>query len=452
MCFKKTRRIKLTVLLLIIILSVVTERYVFCEENGRKVSTAKKIDYMEEINRLGIAGRPESLNASGHYNEALKTIIKWEAPLTLSDIKNWPADLTDEKRRLLEEWIASNEYAVKQLEKGTQKPYYWFKYNSSAIEPALQSPIFIPGKKVLSIVCALCSKAKLAAMKKDFEKGFSDLLTCYKFGLHLTGPKSLDEQIVGIAVRGTMINATFQILDKNKGEIPSDVLKNFQQKLYSIQAGMDKPIDFTFEKFFIYHTIQQMFDPNNKGKTETFLKKSKMMDTLTPQEKAACEKADPCEMVVLGNAFLGYLENIDYGTILWQLHDNGEDLEAVVRDITKTNSVISDLAGAMCGALTQAYRSKMDIEALITTLAILRYRSDKGQLPESLNILIKVGYLESLPADPYHNGPLVYNRIGDSFFLYSFGPDFADNGGSVRYHQQEKDKRGDVVFWPVESN
>ena len=89
-------------------------------------------------------------------------------------------------------------------------------------------------------------------------------------------------------------------------------------------------------------------------------------------------------------------------------------------------------------------------DALVTTLAVLRYRHDKGNLPKDLKELIAAGYLSQLPMDPYSNGPLVYRQTGKEFVLYSFNEDFDDEGGKhSRQGWDEED--GDYVFWPVQT-
>ena len=377
----------------------------------------------------------------------MKSSVEWKEPLTSSDVKGWPGDLSVEKQRLLEDWVSKNKYALKKIEEGTQKPYYWPDYQGGFIfASALQAPLAKPGK-AKPLVYAICLRAKFAAMKNDFDRAFSDLLICYKFGLHLTGTKSIDEQLVGIAIRGIAINSASQILDKEK--VSADSLKYFQQELSSCLGGQVKPIDFMFARFGVYDTAQKMFDVNNKDKVEALVKEYGVLNQLTTEEKVKCEKIDLSETTELTNKVFDYLDNVNYARTLWELHNMGEDLETTTQNIAKGHPWLSILTPAMCNVLRLSYRCKMETDALITTIAILRYKSDRGELPEDMNVLLKAGYLKNLPADPYHNGPLVYKCTGDSFILYSFGPDFVDDGGAVRYHWQEKEK-GDIVFWPVE--
>jgi hypothetical protein len=94
-------------------------------------------------------------------------------------------------------------------------------------------------------------------------------------------------------------------------------------------------------------------------------------------------------------------------------------------------------------------RLRAEQNALIATLAILRYGQDKGALPENLQQLVDTGYLNELPMDPFSTGPLVYKVTGKDFILYSFAYDCDDDGGK-RSRWGIGDDGGDQVFWPVE--
>jgi hypothetical protein len=92
---------------------------------------------------------------------------------------------------------------------------------------------------------------------------------------------------------------------------------------------------------------------------------------------------------------------------------------------------------------------KAQADALITTLALFRYKADKGRLPEKLDELVSAGYLNALPTDPFSGSSLVYKRLGDDFMLYSFSLDCDDDSGTRSKWGAGK-QGGDQVFWPVQ--
>jgi len=108
------------------------------------------------------------------------------------------------------------------------------------------------------------------------------------------------------------------------------------------------------------------------------------------------------------------------------------------------------------------YETKAQTEALITVLAILRYKADTGQFPETLDGLVSSGYLKAVPNDPYSNSALVYKLTEDGFKLYSVGKDFSDDGGTIEVVNEAMQMPGfrktgiiprihspDIVYWPV---
>jgi len=128
------------------------------------------------------------------------------------------------------------------------------------------------------------------------------------------------------------------------------------------------------------------------------------------------------------------------------------DLAFFSRD-QRRYALVEMLSPAVDRPADLVFRAKALHEATLTILALQRYALEKGLYPAALDELKQGGYLNTLPADPYSNGPLVYKIVGDSFTLYSFGPDFDDDGGRPGTdrkgrHQMWADK-GDAVFWPV---
>lgn len=70
-----------------------------------------------------------------------------------------------------------------------------------------------------------------------------------------------------------------------------------------------------------------------------------------------------------------------------------------------------------------------------TAVAIERYRSQKGNLPETLDA-ISPQYVGSIPLDPFTGKPLLYIRDVDSYTVYSTGFNRVDDKGSVTPKQE----------------
>ena len=99
-----------------------------------------------------------------------------------------------------------------------------------------------------------------------------------------------------------------------------------------------------------------------------------------------------------------------------------------------------------------SFRFNAQIEGLIVTVAIFRYRLEQGDLPDNLEQLVQAGYMAELPLDPYSGEPFVYKKLdSDDFLLYSLGLDFDDDGGT-RSAKKAEIYNGDEIIWPREGN
>ena len=148
------------------------------------------------------------------------------------------------------------------------------------------------------------------------------------------------------------------------------------------------------------------------------------------------------------NAFVYYTEFLAMSP--WQARDKGLNFWKDIHFKANGNPVVKLCifnAPEIVRARAQ-YVATMD--ALLTTLAILRYKDDKDRFPSDLQELLSANYLSKLPMDPYSNKTLVYRQTEKNFMLYSLGQDFDDDGGTHsdwgRY-----ERGGDYVFWPVQS-
>jgi hypothetical protein len=76
-------------------------------------------------------------------------------------------------------------------------------------------------------------------------------------------------------------------------------------------------------------------------------------------------------------------------------------------------------------------RSGAGVTLFTTLMALRAYRLERGAYPENLNQLVP-NYLSTIPADPFGSGEaLRYQKRGDSFTLWSIGPDGRDNKGQA---------------------
>jgi len=79
------------------------------------------------------------------------------------------------------------------------------------------------------------------------------------------------------------------------------------------------------------------------------------------------------------------------------------------------------------------FRTRAIHEALITGLALKRYRLKMGEYPDNLETLMKSKFIKKLPSDPYSDKIMRYKKVKNDFLLYSVGADFTDNQGVRSY-------------------
>ena len=102
-------------------------------------------------------------------------------------------------------------------------------------------------------------------------------------------------------------------------------------------------------------------------------------------------------------------------------------------------------------------RNETENSLLTVTLALRAYRLEHGKYPDTLTELVS-SYLKIVPNDPFAlKGKLRYKLTGDSYVLYSVGPDGKDDGGkpveaakngksvSENRFMMEETSKGDIV-------
>ncbi|MGD8787012.1 MAG: ankyrin repeat domain-containing protein, partial [Phycisphaerales bacterium] len=370
-------------------------------------SAAPASDYVPRLNELGMAGRPESDNAAPYYLRATELFV--EMPNELRHVNwTWPDELSADQQDLLQQWIQNNNEALEQLRLGSQKKYCWFNYTGRTLNDA-QMP-YLTGLR--NSTKALRARAMQQAQTGDINSAVDDVISLYKVGAHITnGPKIIIEKLLGMSIKTLSVKSALHILDKSMAD--ADVTKNMQDRFEQAIREYDEPFDVRHEKMSLQEQVEIM-----------------------PQRRS----------------YRRYLQStLEYYDALvlktpWQLHN----------EPTQSNSENNPLieaseASGFARAIENSYRNKADEQALLTTLALLRYYTINGECPAELSELVSAGYIRELPSDPYSDRPLVYKRRDDSFTFYSFAADFDDDNGAYSRWGREEDGGGDQVFWPLQA-
>jgi hypothetical protein len=427
------------------------------------VLTAKPkitVDYVAEYNRIT---RPANYdpndNAAPYYQKAFDAFVEMPREFWPSRYINWPVDFNTTEQALFENWLASNSQAFEFFKTAANKPYYWLERypdeNNNMLSMQLSDLSLL---RHLSV--ALLWNAKLAAYKNQPQTAFENIIDCYRAGYQkCRTPSLLIEQVVGMELKKAAIDNALIILDKT--HIDSSALKFFQDAL---QAEFDNDAyvpAFTAEKLSLYDALQMTFIDNGRGTGRLAWRVAWYYDTLGgvwanrahrlncffgPTRKQIAEQIE--KACAISNQIITQTP--------WQLKSEGRDYFEEIEKINNSNFLLQLLGINPKIIFDLHYKTRAQTEALLAVLAILRFKSDNHRLPATLDELVSAGYLQSVPMDPYSDGPLVYKPAGDNFKLYSVGENFSDDGGSNEVKPESR-RRGsafgtpalDIVYWPV---
>jgi membrane protease YdiL (CAAX protease family) len=360
----------------------------------------------------------------------------------------WPEEAFAQVRR----WVAANEEALEYMAQGARKPSYWPVYagNSAMLAGMPHST----GARDLAF--ALDARMKLRAFDGQDDLLIADMATLYRFACHFGGVKVLSHQLVGVSIRSLMIGTIRGILASESLE--PQTLAAIQQQLEQLGDRDRNTLDFTHERLVWRDGIQRMFtdDGNGHGRIprvavteweglpEPF---RLLIDPLTPGQNPDFLALDRNQTTQCAEAFLGHIETAAAKTP-WDFHNEPNGVKGVLSSLLRENVYVGLLGAACLGVIELPWRARVDLDALVATIAAIRYEAEHGKYPDSLTQLVEAGLLRRVPRDPYSQGPLIYKRGEGGFLLYSCGLDFDDDGG-IPSRWGDGPEGGDQLFWPA---
>jgi hypothetical protein len=438
-----------------------------------------RVNYLDEANRLARPVADENLNAAVLYEKAIEAYVeppKIKQKVELLDAigdKKWITDLTDEEVALLEQWVSDNSESLELFRQASERPHCWWQ--REAEDHILFSVLMPELRPIRDLGKLICWRAKLKANQGQIEWAFDNLLTCYRTGRHLVGPRTLIEQLVGMAMRRLAVGNALTVLSKCKAE--KQVLENYCERLRELAGNDIFVVDFRIEKFFYRDIIQRLYTDDGRGSghmvTGGLREFGSIFVTNFFSEEAMGKVASY-------GARLGMaLVSADRGQIVARFEEAYKRHEAWARmtpweqrvggvdewehkefeEISFLEKVRYSLYYQLMPALRQvgerAHRNRAEVEGLMTVMAVLWYHQETQRYPEKLSELVEAGLLKKLPMDPFSDKPLVYRKIDDGFTLYSVGYNFTDDGGMAIRDRKGRAKvwgavEGDAVFWPID--
>ena len=398
-------------------------------------------------------------DAREEYANAGQLVV--EFPEELKEVrKRYPTQWSKEERAQAEDWVASNTEALDLVEKGTQKPYYRIEYDHDGDLMLSLSERDID--KIKHFAFALCLRAKLQTAQGQYEQGFNDVETCYKLGRHLAPGKGLLPQLVAYAVCSLAVNTERMIIAYE--DIKPVQLIHLQRQLETFAKSNQIEFDFIEEKYICLDVIQRIFTDDGHGgghiPRSAFIKRNlpngefaSVISSFASVSESDIRLWRKLERHRTTAEVKRYYDLSEKACLMppWQYNRGFNGIKISIENIKNRNPLIKTFSPGIDRLVEIAARSRANLDALIATLAIVRFKADTQRLPVNLSELVTADYLKTIPVDPFNNGPLIYRRSDDDFLLYSFGADFDDDGGTPsKWGYGEKG--GDQVFWPVQES
>ncbi len=394
----------------------------------------------------GPKGNPKD-NAAPFYEKAFELAVLEPNELTRDELKAWPDDLSKEKQQALTKWWADNTRALTELKQGASRPYWSRQYVGNHVWEVLAPNL----AEMRMLTYAICARAKLKAARGDLAGAFDDILTAKRFGTHIAQRSTLVEQLAGIAVRALAAHTAVDILTRAKTTDTS--LKELEKVLADAANQSVPPIDLRCEELMACEAIDIMLSDDASPPSEA--EKNILRQLLTGSDDSAQQFLDTLEKWDKNDRQNLKGEVRNYYAFLqaqakktpWETNEKKAELAQQMQQKMNSNPVLGIMAPALFRVAELGWRLKIDEDALRTIVAVLRYKQEKGGLPENLDELVKAGYLKQVPRDPFAPGAVTYKRKDDDFLLYSWAGDFDDDGGTSSDWGRDG---GDQVFWPVQ--
>ncbi|MBP7051545.1 MAG: hypothetical protein KBE65_11065 [Phycisphaerae bacterium] len=422
-----------------------------------------RVDYAKWLSERWRPSQKGVENAKQYYDQAAKLYI--QPPKALEARRTSPGwtirDCNEADFQSLADWLAQNEPAFDLLRKGAATAYYWPVYDVAEWN-RYDAPFMWIEANVVPLALAsvspykpmakgLADRASYRARRGAVGEALDDCLTIRRFGLHLEGKGLSVEQLVGIAIEALGYGTLFEVL--HGSQVPADVLTRVQSEMADAFDEDRRVFDVDGAKVFWYDNIQRTFTDDGQGDGRALRRglpfaAGGLTDTLA--RTLVFDYPSRREAVVEVDAYFGQLQQL---LCTWpgreELSLGGmEKLRA-----SKMNWLLAASAPADEGLVHLVWRTKTYEVGAVTTVAILRYKAEKGTYPDRLDDLVQAGFLVSVPDDPFGRGPLTYNKAATGFTLYSWGQNRVDDDGRQGLGREGKRliwaDNGDAVFWPV---
>ncbi len=421
-----------------------------------------RVDYLEEINKIGRGELTEEENAWSDYQRAIEIFVEPEC-----EVKEWFSEVlkdsgngvfssgSEDNRARFLRWIDDNEGARAALLSGAMKKGLYFEYEYS--EGALLWMVNLPDfTKIRSLVKQVLWLNRRTVANGERGGALDKIMAVMNVGRHLKDQKMFCEQLCG---EGISSLACLEIIRLGVGA-GLDETAEIEMRWKAFYPKHHPKHDYIMERMFWRQAIECFYSEGGWGGGVILWDECLEDDELYAK---------------FSYSWLGLM------TLLHIKRDEAEDRFKAYFDIldkrldekpfvyrNRAYPVIPKRSKKIClesfrymlfyqiGWLPDNvpeinHRMRVDYEAAGVVLSVFRWQKEKGEFPDDLAELVAGGYLAAVPEDPYAEGKLKYRRDEGGFVLYSVGIDYEDGGGVADkdYLWGHDYHGGDRVFWPL---
>lgn len=288
----------------------------------------------------------------------------------------------------------------------------------------------------------LMQDVDLAVEAGNAEIVSADLIAAGRMAIHLREGPFLISDLVSLAIWDAITTKVREVLTVAPSLLTDNALIQIAQTLESM-GSREALVRFDSELLCFDDTLQRTFtdDGNGDGRLtpEGIRFLSSLFQSSGPDQR---EKSNTAYFPSLTATFgpgrkalrLQYQDMIksaqEWGAISPWSRPAPPEFARVASLPISPYSVLSILVPSLHSAIQTGDRADASRQALLTTIAVERFKRANGRLPETLAELVPA-FLLTLPIDFADGRPLRYKLIGDSYVLYSLGADKKDDGGTL---------------------
>jgi len=450
------------------------------------------VDYLALLNQRGQPQVRDEDNAWPHYEKAIALFVEpsqsmkeviaidngWWSPIYRSF-----AELNEEDKQVIKKWVEQNEAAWREFVAGSEKEYSFCEWKRKDQNQFLWDIVLSPHGSLRSFGKLGIWRCRIAITNEEISNALTDCITVICVGKHWQSRKGL------IADQRQGLNLSVWAMDEilfivSAYDVSVSDLTKIQRRLEEIYGTGFPLLDIEQEKIFLLSIVQQFYTQGGPGGGH--IVPEKLRTTFYPDieefsvvpswmpwqfryvvgERWVAEmmfhyfclrQAGRDETVAKYNEIFNKVSGLVEMTPYEKQAKNVEvDHSRMELELNKQFFLLGIVGPSMFYTADWMHFGKSQYEALLTILALQRWRLDKGGYPNRLEELVKSDYLKQLPNDPYSDKPLIYKKTDGAFTLYSVGKNFRDDAGEVvRYGRTDKiakwgfEEYGDAVFWPV---